>query len=97
MNIVEQLSAVVLLVDILFGVSFGVFGGAIFASVRENRDMTLLRQAPDHISAGARVIFGVYTRDDDGYLQSLRPGGRPVARKPRDNDCAGPHRQEPDQ
>jgi hypothetical protein len=91
MNIAEQLSAIALLVDFLFGVATGVFGSAIFGSVRENRRMSLLQEAPDPVSAGARVIFGVFTRDDDGYLRSLRPGGGKAARDPRRTDSYRSH------
>ena len=74
MNFVEQLSAVVLLLDFLLGVTFGVVGGASFGSRRENRRFSLLRPAPDAVSDGARVIHSVYTRDDGGYMASLPPG-----------------------
>ena len=77
MNFVEQLSAVVLLLDFLLGVTFGVVGGASFGSRRENRGFSLLRPAPDSVSDGARVVHGVYTRDD-GYMASLPPGGAEV-------------------
>jgi|SRR5690348_398576 len=68
-------SAIVLLVDFLFGITCGMFSGVVFGSVRENHEMSLLEQAPDPLSAGARVILGLFTRDD-GYLRSLPPGGR---------------------
>jgi hypothetical protein len=93
---IDQISAVwaiVLLIDYLFGVTFGVVGGAIFGSVRENRNMSLLEQAPDPLSAGARVIFGLFTRDDDGYLRRLRPGANRAKRGPYGDDSAGSHGQ----
>jgi hypothetical protein len=77
MNFVEQLTAVALLADFFLGVTFGVVWGAVHGSLREDSSKSLLREAPDPLSAGARVIFGLYTRDD-GYLASLLPGGRPV-------------------
>jgi hypothetical protein len=69
-NFVEQLTAIAILIDFLFGVTFGVVGGAILGSRREDYERTLLGEAPDPLSAGARVIYGVFTRDD-GYLRSL--------------------------
>ena len=73
MNFIEQLTAIAILIDFLSGVTFGVVGGAILGSRREDFDNTLLREAPDPLSAGARIIHGVFTRDD-GYLRSLLPG-----------------------
>lgn len=90
-NFADQASAIVILVDYLFGLAFGVIGCMIFGSVRENHAMSLLRQAPDPVSAGARVIFGVFTRDDDGYLKSLPPGDRTAVREPRGDDSPGSH------
>lgn len=79
MNFAEQtaagVSAIILLVDFLVGIACGMFGGVVFGSVRENHEMSLLEQAPDPLSAGTRMILGVFTRDD-GYLRSLPPGGR---------------------
>lgn len=70
MNVVEQLSALLLLVDFLFGVSCGVLGGASHGSRREDREYTLLRGAQDAVSDGARVLHALYIRDD-GYLERL--------------------------
>lgn len=67
-------SAIILLVDYLVGVVFGIFGSAVFASVLENHGMSLLERAPGPVSAGIRVFLLPYTRDDDGYLRSLPPG-----------------------
>jgi hypothetical protein len=92
MNFVEQLTAIALLVDFLFGVTLGVIGSAAFGSARENRQLTLLRRPPDPVSAGARVLFGVFTRDD-GYLQSLPPDGHQPARDRRGDDSTGFHGQ----
>jgi hypothetical protein len=91
-NFADQASAIIILIDYLFGLTFGVIGCAIFGSVRENRRMSLLREAPDPVSAGARVFFGVFTRDD-GYLQSLPPGDRKGAPDPRGDGSPGPHGQ----
>lgn len=68
MNFIEQLSAIALLVDFLFGVACGVTGGASHGS---RRGALLAPASDDILSAGARAIYGVYTRDDDGYLRSL--------------------------
>jgi hypothetical protein len=89
MNVVEQLSAFALLLDFLLGVTCGVFGSAIFGSVRENRDMSLLREASDPVSAGAREFFGLFTRDDGGYLRSLTPGAHPAPRGAHRDDSSG--------
>jgi hypothetical protein len=78
MIFVEQLSAVTLLVDFFLGVTFGIVGGAAYGSRREDGDSSLLGVAPDAVSAGARMMYGLYRRDDDGYLASLLPGSRQV-------------------
>ena len=83
-----------IMVDYLTGLSCGLLGCLVFGSVRENRRMSLLQQAPDPVSAGARVMFGVYTRDRGGYLQSILPGQRKAA-PGRGRLDFGPHRQEP--
>lgn len=86
MNFTEQtaaaVSAIILVLDFLIGITCGMFGGVIFGSVRENHRMSLLEQPPDPISAGARVILGLFTRDD-GYLRSLPPGRGGAARGSR--------------
>lgn len=73
MEIVEQFTAVSLLIVFLFGITVGVVGGAVHGS---RRGALLVPASDDLLSAGARVIYGVYTRDDDGYLQGLLTGGR---------------------
>jgi hypothetical protein len=88
MNFVEQLTAVTLLVDFFLGVTFGIVGGAVHGSRREDREKTLLREAPDPVSEGARAMYGFYTRDD-GYMARLlanddqAPGDRD---EPQDDD-----------
>lgn len=77
MNFVEQLTAVTLLVDFFLGVTFGVVGGAVYGSRLEDGEFSLLGAAPDAVSAGARRIYGVYSRDD-GYLARLLRGGNHV-------------------
>ena len=42
--------------------------------------------ADDLLSAGARVICGVYIRDDDGYLQGLLPCSDQASDAPHGND-----------
>ena len=96
MNFAEHISAawaIALLIVYLFGITFGVVGSAVFGSVRENRNMSLLEQAPGPVSAGVREMLGVFTRDD-GYMRSLPPGGRPAARGPRRDDPPGSHGRE---
>ena len=83
MNFVEQLTAVALLVDFFLGVTIGVVGGAVRGSLHEDREKTLLGQAPDPLSHGARVMFGFYTRDD-GYMARLLAGGDRVPASDRD-------------
>lgn len=76
-NVIEQLTALSLLVDFLFGITFGVVGGAVIGSRRG----ALLWPASDGpVSAGARVIYGVWTR---GYLEGLLPADD-HAHDPRD-------------
>ena len=91
-NFAEQTAvgafAVILLVDYLLGVSFGMFGSMVFGSVLENHRMSLLEQAPGPISAGVRVLLCPFIRDDGGYLRSLPPGRRPAARRRR-GDSSG--------
>jgi hypothetical protein len=96
MNFIQQLSAIALLVDFLFGVACGVIGGASHGSRLEDRKRTLLWVAPNPVSDGARVIYGVYTRDD-GYLRSLlrRRSGK-AAGDPRVDDASGSQGQELD-
>jgi hypothetical protein len=95
MNVIssEQLTALSLLIAFLFGITFGVIGGAVHGS---RRGALLVPASDDILSAGARVIYGVYTRDDDGYLQSLIPGKRQAAGDPRVDDGAESHGQEVD-
>jgi hypothetical protein len=78
MNFIEALTAIAILIDFLFGVTFGFVGGAILGSRREDYNYSLLQVPTDPLSAGVRVIHGVFTRDD-GYLQGLLPGGADAA------------------
>ena len=65
MSLTEQLAALSLLIDFLFGITFGVVAGAVHGS---RRGALLVPAADDLRSAGARVIYGVWTR---GYPQGL--------------------------
>ena len=76
MNVIaiEQLTSLALLIIFLSGITCGVISAAVLGS---RRGALLVPAADDLLGAGARVIYGVYTRDDDGYLQSLLTrGGR---------------------
>jgi hypothetical protein len=90
-NFADQAPAVIIMIDYLSGLSCGLLGCMIFGSVRENREMSLLRSAPDPVSAGARVMFGLYTRDPGGYLQSILPGHRRASRAPHEDGSLGSH------
>jgi hypothetical protein len=71
MSFIEQLSAIALLIDFLFGVTFGIVGSALLASRREDGDYSLVHAPPDPLCDGARVIQGVYTRGD-GWVSDAR-------------------------
>ena len=93
MNFIEQLSAIALLVDFLFGVAFGVIGSASLASRREDCDYSLTHAPPDPLCDGVRVLYGVYTRGDGWVADAVRD----VA--PADdggNGGSGAQGQEPD-
>lgn len=95
MNVIaiEQLTAQGLLIDFLFGIAFGVVGSAVYGS---RRGVLLVPASDDPLSAGARVIYGVYTRDDDGYLRGLLPGNDQASGDPRGDDGSGSQGQEVD-
>ncbi len=93
MEIVEQFTALALLIVFLFGITLGVIGGAVHGS---RRGALLAPASDDLLSAGARVIYGVYTRDDDGYLQGLLGGSDRASDDPRGNDGSESHGQEVD-
>jgi len=86
MNAVEQLTSLTLLITFLLGISFGVVGGAVFGAKRGAR---LVPVADDARSAGARVIYGLWTRDDNGNRPGRLPGSRQVADQPRGDDGSG--------
>ena len=91
MEIVGQLTALSLLIVFLFGITCGVVGGAVHGS---RRGALLWPASDDPLSAGARVIYGVYTRDDDGYLQSLLSRDAQASDEPRANVSTGSPGQE---
>jgi hypothetical protein len=95
MNVIaiEQLTAQGLLIDFLFGITFGVIGSAVHGS---RRGALLTSASDDPLSAGARVIYGVYTRDDDGYLRGLLHGNEQASGDPRGDDGSESHGQELD-
>jgi hypothetical protein len=72
----SAVSAIILLIAYLTGVTLGMFGSIVYGSVREDHEMSLLEQAPDDLSGGARAFLGLYIRDYGGYLRSLPPGRR---------------------
>jgi hypothetical protein len=88
-NFVEQLAAIALLVVFVFGVACGFVGGASYGPKREDRKRTLFRGAPDAVSDGARVIHGLYTRDDDGYLDRLLQRGPNASGRPDESGSQG--------
>ena len=72
MSFIEQLSAIAILIDFLFGVTFGVFGSASLASRREDRVYSLVHAPPDPLCDGVRAIQGVYTRGDTWVSDARR-------------------------
>jgi hypothetical protein len=96
MTFVEQLSAIALLVDFLFGVTLGVIGSASLASRREDWHYSLTHAPPDSICDGARILYGVYTCGDGWVADARRDAKRDVA--PVDdggNGGSGAQGQEP--
>jgi hypothetical protein len=91
-NFIEALTAIAILIDFLFGVTFGFVGGAIFGSRREDYYYSLVGAAPDPLSAGARVVHGVFTRDDR-YQDGLLPGDAEAAADQDGDDESGSHGQ----
>jgi hypothetical protein len=91
--VIEQLTSLSLLIIFLFGITCGVVGGAVHGS---RRGALLTPAADDLLSAGARVIYGVYTRDDDGYLQGLLPRNDQASDDPSGDDGSQSHGQEVD-
>jgi len=95
MNVIaiEQFTSLALLIVFLFGITLGVVGGAVHGS---RRGALLAPSSDDLLSAGTRVIYGVYTRDDDGYLQGLLTNKGQASGDPSENDGSESHGQEVD-
>src|SRR5580698_5683187 len=89
MSFIEQLSAIALLIDFLFGVAFGIVGSASLASRREDRDYSLVHAPPDSLCDGARVIQGVYTRGDRWVSDARRAAAPNDDGRPGGNDGSG--------
>ena len=90
MSIAEQLAALSLLIDFLFGITFGVIVGAVHGS----RHGALLAPTSDDLrSAGARVIYGVWTR---GCSQDLLSANDQASDDPTGNEGSESQRQEAD-
>ena len=87
MGLMEQLSAITILVDFLFGITIGLVLSVSWASLREDGRYSLLRAAPDPICEGVRVFQRPYVR-----------GGRPAAGSGRRSGHTGrqPGRRDPD-
>jgi hypothetical protein len=73
LNTIEQLTSLMLLIDFLFGITLGVIGGAVVGS---RRGALHWSAANDPLSLGAQIIYGVFVRDDSGYLRGLLPDDR---------------------
>jgi hypothetical protein len=88
MGLMEQLSAIAILVDFLFGITIGLVLSVSWASLREDGCYSLLRAAPDPICAGVRVFQRPYVRRGRPVADSARRGGyvgrRPGGRDPDD-------------
>jgi hypothetical protein len=90
MEIAEQLTAQSLLIVFLFGITCGVVGSAVHGS---RRGALLAPAADDLRGAGARVIYGVWTR---GYQQGPRPASDQASDGRRGNDSSESQGQEVD-
>jgi hypothetical protein len=94
MSFIEQLSAIALLIDFLFGVMFGAVGSASLASRREDRVYSLVHAPPDPLSEGVRVIQGVYTRGDRWVSDARRAAAPGDTGRPGGGDDSGSQGQE---
>lgn len=89
MGFIEQLSAMAILVDFLFGIAIGLVLSVSRASLTEDSLYSLLSAAPDLLCEGVRVFQGVYTRDGQG--RAARRGG------PLDGGRPNPGGRDPDE
>jgi hypothetical protein len=89
----EVVAALAILIVFLFGITFGVVGVAVHGS---RRGALLAPASDDLVSAGARVIYAVFTRDDEGYLQGHRRGNGRGSGGPRGDDGPASPGQEAD-
>jgi hypothetical protein len=69
--------SVILILVILAVFTTGIAAGAVLALIaaairREERAYSFTRVAPDPLSAGARIIYGAYTRSDDHAKKDLQ-------------------------
>lgn len=80
MELTEQLTAIGILVDFLFGVMIGLILSVSYASRLEDYCYSLLTRAPHPICDGARILQGVYVRggNSPAWPRSRRPGTRRV-------------------
>ena len=91
MNIIEQLTALSLLIDFLFGITFGIVGGAVIGS---RRGILLWPASDGLVSAGARVIFKTWTRGYDVHREGLLAGDGRASGGPRGDDGSQSDRRE---
>lgn len=90
MEFSEQLMAIAILVDFLFGVLIGIVLSVSYASRLEDRCYTLLTAAPNPICGGSRSLLGIYVRGRN-HPAGLRAGRVDIQRVPsgRDPDRRG--------
>jgi hypothetical protein len=90
MNVIvtEQLTALGLLIDFLFGITLGVVYCAVHGS---RRGVLLVPAADDLLSAGARSLYGFWAR---GYPQALFSGNDQASDDPSGYDGPEPHGRE---
>ncbi len=95
-SFVEQLTAVTIFFVFFMGVTCGIVGAAAYGSVLEDGERSLFAVAPDALSTGARLIFGLFRLDDGSLERMLRPGSRPpAAGDERRDDDPGAQRKDP--
>jgi hypothetical protein len=85
MELTEQLMAIAILVDFLFGVLIGVVLAVSYASRVEDHRYSLLTAAPNSMCDGARAVLGVYVRGGHLY-PGLHAGRRGTQSVPSGRD-----------